>query len=298
MDRDPRIPDRRQASVRLRDPAVPQGGAAPADRESLADCHAFLSRLERLTPLGRSDRAFVTGLFARSTYAEARRTLQTEARPCDALHVILEGWAIEYRLLSSGARQILKVHLPGEVFGAECLTYGTALQSVQTLTRSRVAAVSRQDWEEMAAEHSRLATAFFLMNLCEGAIANEWALSLGRRPGWARVAHLLLELSERSSLAGLGGPIHPFPLTQQDIADCTGLTIAYVNRALGDLRKRGLIRLQGQELAILDPPEMARYAWFKPHYLHPGQPPPGAPSSSATPQIAKPEEPRPASSPS
>jgi hypothetical protein len=117
-------------------------------------------------------------------------------------------------------------------------------------------------------DHPRLMAALFLITLRDRAILNGWLINVGRRPAFIRVIHLLLELTQRLQLRGLAaGPHIPLPLTQQDIADSTGLTTSYVNRILQDLRQRGLVHLRDHILEILRPEELARLAGFKPDYL-------------------------------
>jgi hypothetical protein len=59
----------------------------------------------------------------------------------------------------------------------------------------------------------------------------------------------------------------PMPLTQEEIADCTGLTPPYVNRMLQMLRQKGLIRFESKVLEILDRVELAKIAGFDPYYI-------------------------------
>jgi DNA-binding transcriptional regulator LsrR (DeoR family) len=57
------------------------------------------------------------------------------------------------------------------------------------------------------------------------------------------------------------------PLTQEDMADCTGLTPPYVNRMLQKMRVMGLIRFESKVLEILDRVEFAKVAGFDPAYI-------------------------------
>jgi len=59
-----------------------------------------------------------------------------------------------------------------------------------------------------------------------------------------------------------------FPLTQNDLADATGLTSVHVNRTLQELRKDGLIELERKQLHILDMERLKRVALFNANYLH------------------------------
>ncbi len=60
----------------------------------------------------------------------------------------------------------------------------------------------------------------------------------------------------------------PFPLTQEELADATGMTPVHVNRMIKQLRADGLIDLQGKILSILDPQELLEVAKYDSAYLH------------------------------
>jgi CRP-like cAMP-binding protein len=232
-------------------------------------------RFRRFGRLGPRDFEFLSDVVSRSEPLAARHTVFGEGRHCRQMYLLVDGWVAEYRLLFDGGRQILQLRLPGEVFGLDCLGYGVSLHAVQTLTACQVGAIPVDDYQRVKRDHPLIFEALFRMALFERAISHEWAVSLGRRPAWSRVAHLLLELTERCALTGLVDERVPLPLTQQDLADCTGLTIGYVNRVLRDMRSRDLIELTTGSLVIKDKDSLARFAGFKARYLNPLLDPPG-----------------------
>jgi DNA-binding transcriptional regulator LsrR (DeoR family) len=60
----------------------------------------------------------------------------------------------------------------------------------------------------------------------------------------------------------------PFPLTQEELADATGMTPVHVNRMLQELRSQGLVDLRGKVLTVLDPKGLQRLAKYDSSYLH------------------------------
>jgi CRP-like cAMP-binding protein len=108
--------------------------------------------------------------------------------------------------------------------------------------------------------------------LIETAIAREWIANIGRRDSRTRVAHFLCEVALRLESAGLGTrTAWELPLTQDQIADCTGLTAVHVNRTLKGLAKAGLITHERRSVAIDDWKKLARAGDFSPGYLHLGE---------------------------
>ncbi len=267
-------------------------GGKPAPRRSPADCNDFaatafasgggtaeqavpqewqspvLRNFGRLIALNEAGRRHLDHLTANLVELRPRRKLIDENRACDHMFIVVSGWLSEYRQLRDGSRQILNFRLPGEVTGIECLLYKSALHSVAALTPCVIAPVSRETFEETQQVFPRLASAFLLSGLRDRAILQEWAVNLGRRPAFPRIAHLLLELDRRLRISGLASDESiPFPLKQQDIADCTGLTTPYVNRVLQQMRGMELIHIGEESLVIRNADELAKAAGFRPDYL-------------------------------
>ena len=106
-------------------------------------------------------------------------------------------------------------------------------------------------------------------NLVDASIFREWVVNVGRRDSRARIAHLLCELVVRMKKIGLGdGKTFDFPLTQEQLADATGLTAVHTNRTLQSLRKDGLIQLSARSLSVLDWERLREVADFEDLYLH------------------------------
>ena len=223
------------------------------------------AELAALTPEGHQH---LEGLLTKPLELRPRRKLLDEAKPCDSFFIVMSGWLQDYRQLKNGRRQILNFRLPGEVIGIECLLYRRALYSCMALTACTVAPVSRAGFERTLESFPQLANAFLMSSVRDGAILHEWAVNLGRRPAFQRIAHLFLELERRLLIMRAhSGATLPFPLKQQDIADCTGLTAPYVNRILQQMRNQGLLELHDESLKICNFDALARVAGFQPDYL-------------------------------
>ena len=140
--------------------------------------------LLRLIALTDGGRAHLAGLIANPIHLKARRKLLDRNRPSDHFYIVVSGWLVDFRQLRNGRRQVLNFRLPGEVIGAECLLYRRALYSAAALTDCAVAPVSLEDFERTQKLFPRLAAGFLLMSIRNGAILQEWAVNLGRRPAF------------------------------------------------------------------------------------------------------------------
>jgi CRP-like cAMP-binding protein len=112
--------------------------------------------------------------------------------------------------------------------------------------------------------------------LVDGSIFREWIANVGRRDARTRIAHLLCEFSLRLEVAGLGQQSdYQLPMTQDQVADATGLTPVHVNRTLKGLEAEGLItRANPRSINIGNWKNLAEAGDFSSAYLHmPGDEP-------------------------
>ncbi|HEX8842043.1 MAG TPA: helix-turn-helix domain-containing protein, partial [Sphingomicrobium sp.] len=115
----------------------------------------------------------------------------------------------------------------------------------------------------------RITQALWWHELVTTAIQREWTVNLGQRSAYERLGHLLVELYLRLKTVGRAQDGRcDFPLTQNDLADATGLTAVHVNRTLQELRRDGLIELERKQLRILDLERLKDVSMFNPNYLH------------------------------
>lgn len=184
--------------------------------------------------------------------------------------ILLEGWAIRYRLLEDGRRQIVNFMLPGDIFDLQALSDLKADHSVTAITRCRVSVITSTLFVGMLKDSARLASAFWWSAVQEESILREQIVRIGRRSARERIGHLLLELHRRFvGATGEDADKLTVPLTRSDIADSLGLTPVHVSRTMSAMRRAGLIaEHRGGEITIIDRDRLAKLALFDTDYLH------------------------------
>lgn len=184
------------------------------------------------------------------------------------MHILLDGWAIRYKMLVDGRRQILSVLLPGDIFDINGFMAKSMDHSIASLTGIRVAELDKDVLETARSEHPEVEKLLWCDMHVAAAIQREWSTSLGQRTARERMAQLLCELYTRQSSSRLCvGQACAFHLTQIELAETLGMTPVYVNRTLQDLRREGLIQLESRLLTIHDLPRLQQLALFDPGYL-------------------------------
>ena len=229
----------------------------------------LLQRWGRRVSLTEDDRrAFDALPWTRKTFTRDSYLVR-EGEPTSACTLLLAGMAFRQKLVSVDARQIISIHIPGEFIDLQNGLLDVADHNVQALTRSVVAAVPKNPLMELVAVRPNIRRAVWLDTLIDASIFREWVVNLGRRDAKARIAHLLCELMVRLVASGeRDGAICDFPLTQEQIADATGLTAVHTNRTLQVLRKDGLLSLSSSKLTILNWDALTELGDFSERYLH------------------------------
>ncbi|MHC2019935.1 Crp/Fnr family transcriptional regulator [Methylobacterium sp. CM6247] len=183
--------------------------------------------------------------------------------------VILTGWAFRYKILKSGKRQVLSFHIPGEIPDLHSMHLPKMDHSLSALRGCTAGFIPHEALLNLTTQFSQVAGALWRDTLIDASIFREWMTNIGQRSAKSRLAHLFCELYTRFKVLGLeDGFSIPLPLSQAEIADALGITIAHVNRVLQALRIDSLVTLKGHQLVILDWKGLAKIADFDPDYLH------------------------------
>jgi len=183
--------------------------------------------------------------------------------------VLLSGFGFRSKLVGNGGRQILSIHIPGDMLDLQHAFLGVADHSIQMLTTGDVAYVAAGAVQDLAFSFPAIGRAMWLETLVEASIFREWIANIGRRDARTRVAHLLCEIAVRLRSAGLmTGNRYELPMTQEQIGDATGLTPVHVNRTLQALRKDGLITRDRRAVQIEDWKALSTVGDFGAAYMH------------------------------
>jgi CRP-like cAMP-binding protein len=183
--------------------------------------------------------------------------------------LILAGVSCRFKILGDGARQIVSVHIPGDLPDLQSLRLEIMDHNLATLTPSRIALVPHRAVELLMQVNPRLGAIISREGLIDGSIFREWICNIGRRSAHIRIAHFICEMFVRYRLIGANEEMRiPFAFTQAELADAQGMSTVHVNRVLRELKKEGLVSIAGKILTIHDWPRLQRTGDFDAGYLH------------------------------
>ena len=209
--------------------------------------------------------ALVQFLKRREIALHAGETVIHEGQSNTRLFTLREGWAYRFKTLSDGRRQILNFLLAGDFIGVQQKMSDAAAHGVVTLTEARLCVFDRDALWELHRGQPSMGFNVTWLTAHEESLVDDNLLSIGQRSAEERVATALILLYKRAAaLRGhddvdeTGGV--RFPVTQQHLADALGLSLAYTNKTLRKLERRGLFRIADGRLALLDTKALARLA--------------------------------------
>jgi len=209
----------------------------------------------------------------RSAVAETRRvrgneTLIRAGEELRSSTLLLDGLMCRYKDNPHGSRQISELHVPGDFADLHSFTLKRLDHNVMTLTPCHIGLVPHEQLKAISEQHPHLTRILWLSTNIDAAIHREWVYSLGQRSALGRMAHLFCELHARLEIVGLtDGTSYPLDVTQDELAECLGVSSVHVNRTLQELRRRGLLEFRGRRVTIHDWDELARVADFDRAYL-------------------------------
>lgn len=231
--------------------------------------NALLSRLRNFGTLSDVDEQLLAHACRDvRTFGPKSHIIQEGDRP-EQVHLIINGWGARYKTVHDGARQIVAFLLPGDFCDLHTAVLGQMDHSIVAITTCHVAFIPNAEMDELTSNHNGLTKALWWGTLVDESVLRSWVVNIGRREAHERIAHLLSELYCRLELVGLvNGESFDLPITQEELADATGLTPVHTNRTLQRLRREGLIKLENRRLFVPDVKALHRLAGFDPSYLH------------------------------
>src|SRR5262249_32157073 len=193
--------------------------------------HPFVARLSRFMQLSAADLSSLERILERERLVKKRKELVIAGDEYRNLCFVKDGYAIRYKLLRSGKRQILNVILPGDVVGFPVSFFNRSIYSVVAVTDLTFNSCPLDSYVRLCYEQPQFGLALSWLAAYEAAIYAEHIVDLGRRTPPERLAHFLLEIHARLLAVGRAkATTFQLPFSQQVMADALGLSVPHLNR--------------------------------------------------------------------
>ena len=233
------------------------------------DDHALVRRMKSIFPLSDEHADAISAMpMAVKNFGADQDIVRQGDKPSQVC-LVISGIAAMYKITGPGRRQIMSFYVPGDVPDLHSIHLSVMDSTIATMTPATLGVIQHDTVHDICRRIPALADAFWKMTLIDSAVFREWIVNVGQREALVRLAHLLCEMFLRLKVVGLvNGATCDFPVTQQELADATGISVVHVNRMLQELRGQGLISLNQRKLTILDWQALTRVGDFDPTYLH------------------------------
>ena len=179
------------------------------------------------------------------------------------LYTLYSGWAFRFKMLPDGRRQILNIHLPGDLIGLQGAMFEAPSYGVEALTEVQICVLPRRKVWSLFQNMPELSFDVTWLGAREESHVDEGLTSVGRRNAVESIAALIILLYKRLDALGMviNGAM-PFPLTQQHIADMLGLSLVHTNKSLAKLRRVGMFSQTDGTLLLSNPKALESMAQF------------------------------------
>jgi CRP-like cAMP-binding protein len=232
--------------------------------------NALTMKLEQFTCFSAADRERLDQLSSDNLHTwPAKCDVLEEGKHVETIHLVVSGLAMRNKIMPDGKRQIMAFLIPGDLCDVEVFVLGEMDHAISAVSDTTCARIPSSTMTGLLTEMQGLTRALWWSTMTDAAVLRERIIDFGQRKAPERMAHLFYEMLVRYRMIGLAKDnSYLFPVTQEELADATGLTPVHVGRTLRKLRSAGLIEFSGKILTVKDAPALKRMARFSADYLH------------------------------
>jgi CRP-like cAMP-binding protein len=230
---------------------------------------ALVRRLRISSAISEDDVGEIAALPITVKHYAAEQAVVSDGQTATECCLVAEGFCVRSKTIADGKRQILSIHIPGEIPDLMSLFLHVMDHDLLTLTPCTLGLISHDALRKLHQRRPNVAEIFWRDTLIDAAMFREWIVNVGQRPAPARLAHVMAELRERLKVIGRAdGNSFEMPLTQEQIGEALGITAVHANRVIKQLRQEGIVELHRGRVTVLDEAKFQELADFDRRYLH------------------------------
>src|SRR5215475_4283304 len=143
--------------------------------------HPFVTRLLQYVDLGPADLKSLEAIIDSELLVRRRGDLIVDGDEFRKLCFVTEGYAVRYKLLRNGKRQILNVILPGDIVGIPGSFFEKAIYSVSAITDVAMTACALDAYMQLCYRRPQFALALTWISIQEATTYSEHIIDIGRR---------------------------------------------------------------------------------------------------------------------
>ncbi|WP_299595226.1 fumarate/nitrate reduction transcriptional regulator Fnr [uncultured Microbulbifer sp.] len=210
--------------------------------------------------LSKSDIDRLEQVAHKKTLVQAGSTLFRAGDTFTSLYAIRSGSFKSVVIAADGDAQVTHFALPGELLGLDAYSNQFHPSYAEALEDSSVCELPFSQLETLAQQVPGLQKQIFNLFSDELRQEKEMVMLLGKRSAEARMAALLVNISERYARRGYSATAFNLTMPRTDIANYLGLTAETVSRLISRFQKQGVMKVNGRAVTLLDKPGLAALA--------------------------------------
>ena len=208
------------------------------------------------------------GLISKTRTLEDGYRLISRGDECAYSTLLIEGFMVR-TLESEDRRYAVSFHVPGDFVDLHCFALKRLDHNIDCVGTVKIGSVPHSAINDVMTNRPHLARLFWFSTLLDAAMHREWIMKLEQLTAPKRIAHIFAEIWRRLEMVGLSYPDgFDTPLRQTDIADMCGATPIHANRAISELRSKGIADFQRGKVRIPDRGKLEDFAGFNSDYLY------------------------------
>ncbi len=223
----------------------------------------------KIAPLTAAERTRLEGAIIEVRSIGARSILVHKGEALEHSTLLLRGFLSRHTDDRRGHRQLVSVHVPGDLVDLHAFPLKQLDHDIAALTDAEVAIMPHAAIKAITEADPELARKLWFATLLDSAMHRAWIFRLGRLDAPGRVSHFFCETGSRLQAVGLGTlKRFPLPLIQADVADACGLTSVHVSRVLKGLRDTDICTFREGEVIVHKQAALFKRGQFDPSYLY------------------------------
>ena len=217
----------------------------------------LIKKISALQSLSTDEIDVLSKLHEKKVVIDAKKIFLHQNTINKQCFIVNSGWAYRFKDHMNGERQIINYILPGDIISPLALVNPKKKYSIAAITNLHVSVLKPEYLIDLYTARPNLFSLYIEILDWENAMLIEQMTCIGWLTAYQRTVYLLLNLYERLKLVGCAkNNTFYAPLTQQLLADTLSLSIVHVNRTIKRLRNDNLIKIESNEIELLDIPRL------------------------------------------
>lgn len=193
----------------------------------------------------------VTGLIVRKKYKKGEMVF-LDGDKLDGLYIINQGKIKVFKYTKEAKEQILYILTEGDFFGElSLISEEEASYNVEAIEAVNMCLIRKSDFTQILKINPEITLKILEATSQRLSKLETLVQSLGTKNVEARIAQMLIELTEEFGIEKNNSIELTIPLTREDMANYIGVTRETISRKLSSLQDEGIVKLVGNKKIII-----------------------------------------------